>query len=391
MTALAAVPARNIVRAIADAAVRWSDADFPARVRATQRVVERTGYSVPVVEYAFDRLFFSITEDALTATIEDELGGLEILDEFMPRQGRTDAWAQPIGNVCVISSRTTIGVALPAALFALCAKCDVLVKDREDSLIAGFFETLAEEDEHFRSAARAEAWDSEQNEIPDLRSFDAVVAFGRDGTLEQIRSALKPDARFVGFGSRASAGYITREALSDASGAKAIARGAARDLVLYETEGCLSLHVLFAENGGRVSVAEFSSLLEKEIEAANVEFPRGAETHGARVAQARALAAFRSAVTLPPPTLEGPQFLPRVLSAMPVDDPAQALEYLQRHHLSLEGFAIAGDRDDVTSLALAAGAVRLSRFGELQDPPLHGNHGGRRRIGDFIRWIDKTF
>ena len=126
MTALAALPARSIVRAIADAAARWSDADFPARVRATQRVAERTGYSVPVVEYAFDRLFFSITQDAITATIKDELGGLEILDEFMPRQGRTDAWAQPVGNVCVISSRTTIGVALPAAIFALCAKCDVL-------------------------------------------------------------------------------------------------------------------------------------------------------------------------------------------------------------------------------------------------------------------------
>jgi acyl-CoA reductase-like NAD-dependent aldehyde dehydrogenase len=391
MTALAALPASSIVRAIADAAARWSDADFPARVRATQRVAERTGYSVPVVEYAFDRLFFSITQDALTATIEDELGGLDILDEFMPRQGRTEAWAQPAGSVCVISSRTTIGVALPAAIFALCAKCDVLVKDREDSLIAGFFETLYEEDEHFRTAARAEAWSSDDNEIPDLRSFDAVVAFGRNETLEQIRNALKPDARFVGFGSRASAGYITREALSDAAAARTIARGAARDLVLYETEGCLSLHVLFAENGGRVSVAEFSTLLEKEIETANVEFPRAAENHGARIAQARALAAFRSAVAVPAPTLEAPQFLPRVLSAIAVDDPAQALEYLRSHDLPLEGFAIAGDRDDITALAIAAGAVRLSRFGELQHPPLHGSHGGRPRIGDFIKWIDKTF
>jgi hypothetical protein len=393
MTALAALPARGIIRAIADTAARWSDADFPARVRATQHVAERTGYSVPVVEYAFDRLFFSITQDALIATMEDELDGLETLDEFMPRQGRTEAWAQPIGRVCVISSRTTIGVALPAAIFALCAKCDVLVKDREDSLIAGFFETLYEEDERFRTAARAETWSSAENEIPDLRSFDAVVAFGRDETLEHIRNALNPDARFAGFGSRASAGYVTREALSDASAAEIIARGAARDLVLYETEGCLSLHVLFVENGGRVSVAEFSTMLEKEIETANVEFPRGtaAGNHGARVAQARALAAFRSAVSVPAPTLEAPQFLPRVLGAIAVDDPAQALEYLQRHDVPLEGFAIAGDRDDVTALAIAAGAVRLSRFGELQHPPLHGNHGGRQRIGDFVKWIDKTF
>ncbi|HET9392760.1 MAG TPA: acyl-CoA reductase [Candidatus Rubrimentiphilum sp.] len=381
--------ARDIVRAIADAASRWSDADFPARVRATQRVAERTGYSIPVVEYAFDRLFFSITQEALTATIEDELGGLDILDEFMPRQGRTDAWAQPIGNVCIISSRTTIGVALPAAIFALCAKCDVLVKDREDSLVAGFFETLCEEDEHFRNAARAEAWSSDDSGIPDLRSFDMVVAFGRDETLEQIRGALNPEARFAGFGSRASAGYITREALSDAAAAKTIARGAARDLVLYETEGCLSLHILFAENGGRVSVAAFSEFLEKEIEDASVEFPRA--ENPARVVQARALAAFRSAVAVPPPVLEAPQFLPRTLSAIAVDAPAEALEYLRRHAIPLEGFAIAGDRDDVNALAIAAGAVRLSGFGELQHPPLHGNHGGRPCIADFVKWVDKTF
>jgi hypothetical protein len=41
-------------------------------------------------------------------------------------------------------------------------------------------------------------------------------------------------------------------------------------------------------------------------------------------------------------------------------------------------------------MALDAGAVRLTRFGELQHPPLGGDHGGRPRIAEFIRWIDKT-
>ncbi len=393
MTALAALGAKTIVRAIADAGERWRDADFPARVRATQRVAERTGYSVPVVEYALDRLFFSITADALTATISGELGGLDILDGFKPRDGRTAAWAQPIGSVCVISSRTTIGVALPAAIFALCAKCDVLVKDREDCLIAEFFETLHEECEQFRISARAETWGSQDEAAPDLRSFDAVVVFGGDETLAPVRDSLKPETRFVGFGPRASAGYVTREALSDPAVAKTIARGAARDLVLYETEGCLSLHVLFTERGGRVSVAEFSALLQAEIETANVEFPRGTagDTSTARVAQARALAGFRSAMIGAAPLEEPPHFLPRVLGAIAVNGPAEALAYLQRHGVPLEGFALAGNRDDVVALAIAAGAVRLSRFGELQDPPLHGNHGGRPRISDFIQWIDKTF
>src|SRR6185437_11985623 len=175
-------PVRKIVRAIADAAERWSDADFPPRVRATERIVERTGYSIPVIEYALDRLFFSITQREIEAAIVTELGSLDILDGFSPRAGRPDAWAAPAGAACIISSRTTIGVAIVPAIFALCAKCDVLVKDREDALVAAFFETLAEELEPLAHAARASAWSSGDENAPGLSAFDAIVAFGDDAT-----------------------------------------------------------------------------------------------------------------------------------------------------------------------------------------------------------------
>jgi len=391
VTALSKVPAKGIARAIADTAERWRDADFPARVRATARVAERTGYSIPVVEYGLDRLFFAITLDAIAATIAGELGGFEILDGFRPRAGRTDAWAAPAGSVCVISSRTTIGVALPAAVFALCAKCDVLVKDREDNLIAAFFETLHEEREEFRSAARSELWSSSEEAAPALDSFDAVVAFGKTGTLAAIRAALRPEARFIAFGSRASAGYVAREALSGVTAAKDIARGAARDIILYETEGCLSLHMLFVEDGGAVSETEFSTLLEKEIAIANVEFPRAAAAvRRADIVHGRALAAFRKATAVTSLLDAPPPFLPRLANVIAVRDPAEALGYLQLHALLLEGFAIAGGRPDITHLAVEAGAVRLSGFGKLQDPPLYGNHGGRPGIGEFVKWIDRT-
>jgi hypothetical protein len=67
------------------------------------------------------------------------------------------------------------------------------------------------------------------------------------------------------------------------------------------------------------------------------------------------------------------------------------MEYLRRHDLALEGFATADNRSDVIDLAVVAGAVRLARFGELQNPPLAGEHGGRPRIAEFVRWVDKTF
>lgn len=391
MTALSKVPAGRIVGAISDAAERWRDADFPARVRATEQIGERTGYSIPVVEYALDRLFFSVDRAAMEAVIACELGSIEILDGFRPRVGRPDAWARPVGNVCVISSRTTIGVALPAVLFALCAKCDVLVKDREDLLISSFFETLREELAEFERGARAEPWSSQHENAPALDSFDAVVAFGQTDTLTAIRNALPAETRFAGFGSRASAGYVSRESLSGAGRAVEIARGAARDIVLYETEGCLSLHVLFVEDGGAVDAAAFSQTLQDEIARAKIEFPHG-NSGSERLAQAshaRALDGFRkasgaNALSKPPP------FLPRLAHAIPVGSPAVALQYLNRHGVALEGFAVADSRSDVIDMAVSAGAVRITRFGELQNPPLSGEHGGRARIAEFVRWTGKA-
>lgn len=407
MTALAGVPVRKIIRAIADGAQRWSDADFPPRVRVTERIARRTGYSVPVVEYALDRIFFSITQQDLDAVIAGELGCIDALDGFAPRRDRPDAWAAPAGSVCIISSRTTIGVAIVPAVFALCAKNDVLVKDREDSLVQAFFETLAQELDAFRDAARATTWSSQDDNAPELETFDAVAAFGTDATLGAIRDALGFRARFIGFGSGASAGYIGKEALAARDRLVEICRGAARDLVLYETEGCLSLHTLFVERGGAVSPEDFGRMLAGCIEEANVEFPLAhrAAADAASIAQQRNLAAFRAAagrgavfasqnaeyaVIVDQPSSQPPQFLPRTLGIIVVDEPQDAVRYVQEHGLRLEGFALSDGRSDIVQAAVEAGAVRLARFGELQHPALSGDHGGRPRISEFVRWIDRT-
>jgi hypothetical protein len=403
MTSLASVPARRIVRAIGDAAARWADADFPPRVRLLDPIVERTGYTLPVVEYALDALFDSLTPDAIAATIASELGSVDALDGFASRPGRPRGYAQPVGAVCVISSRTTIGVAIVPAIFALCAKCDVMVKDREDALVSAFFATLAEELDEFAEAARARAWQS-THETVDLAGFHAVVAFGNDATLERIASGLTARTRFIPFGSRASIGYIAREALSDDRAARAIADGAARDLVLYESEGCLSLHALFIEDGADVAPQRFAALLAAAVERAAVEFPPGNRDAraNAQLASARNLAAFRSATgagtvfsdahasylaVLDPPRTDPPAFLPRAIAIHSVHAPQDAIEYLRQHAIPVEAVALAGARDDLPALAAAVGAHRIAAFGDLQRPPLGGNHGGRARIADFVTWI----
>jgi hypothetical protein len=400
-------PARSIVRAIAGAAERWSDGDFSPRVRLLDAVAARTGYSLPVVEYALDRIFLSLGENAIAETIARELGSLDALDRFVERGALPRARALPLGSICIVSSRTTIGVAIFPAIFALCAKCDVLVKDRDDGLVGAFFATLRDELDEFETAARATTWDG-RHEAADLGAFDGVVAFGSDAALAHLRDGVSPAARFIPYGSKASAGYAGRDALATQTGARDVARGAARDLVLYESEGCLSLHALFVERGAAVTPDAFTALLAAEIERAEVEFPLGTRSAdaSARLAQRRDLAAFRAAsgsgavysdanasylAVLDPPPSEPPAFLPRALGVHAVDGPDDAAAYLERHRLPLEAFAVAGMRDDIFAMAVKAGAARVAAFGELQSPALGGYHGGRPRIAEFVRWMsDET-
>lgn len=399
-------PVRSIVAAVADAAGRWSDADFPPRVRVLDAIVARTGYSLPVVEYALDRLFLSLDRERLEAVIEDELGSLDVLDTFVERKGRPRARALGIGPVCVVSSRTTIGVALVPAIFALCAKCDVMVKDREDSLIAAFFSTLAQELDEFRTAARAQAWEGSDPQRA-LDAFACVVAFGSDETLAAIAGGLPHSTRFIGYGAKASAGYVALEALASQRAARDLAERAARDLTLYDTEGCLSLHALFVERGGTISPEEFAALLARAVERACVEFPPGEVPSGSfRVAATRDMAAFRAAIgrgsvyadaagtyciTLDPPVNEPPAFAPRTLGVHGVDSPEEALAYVREHRLALEAIAVASPRPDVVAAVRESGAARIAAFGEMQSPQLGDFHGGRPRIAEFVRWIsDET-
>ncbi len=391
---------REIVGAVDAAAARWSDATFAPRVRARDMASARSGYALAVVEHAFDRLFETLRQVAIEQVVADELGSVDVLDGFVPRRGRPAARALGLGRVCVISSRTTLGVAIVPAVFALCAKCAVLVKDRDDALVAAFFATLLEELPALSPYAQARSWSGDDG-LRENDAFDAVVAFGNDATLARIASSLPFSTRFIGYGARASAGYVTRDALASEPAAREIARGAARDLLLYDGDGCLSLHALFVEPGGAVAPDRFVELLDAEAAAATVALPpsqRDARAT-ARVASARDLARFRGddraysdpratyVLLRDPPPEQPPLFLPRTLGVHIVGAPQDAVAYLRSHGVALEALAVAGRRRDVLEAAIEMGAARVAPFGAMQAPPLGAFHGGRPRVAEFVRWI----
>ncbi|HEX3549511.1 MAG TPA: acyl-CoA reductase [Candidatus Elarobacter sp.] len=401
--ALRALPARRIAALVADAAERWRDADFAPRVRATAAIEARLGYTTPVVDFALDRLFGGVTVDALEAAIASELGTVDALDGVVARDGAPAAWARGVDRAVIVSSDTTIGVAVVPAMFALCAKCDVVVKDRSDALVAAFFETLAEEHPAFARSASARAWrgGDDPDEPALLADAGVVVAFGREDALRAIRDRCGAETRFVPFGHRAGIGVLSRDAAAslDAGTAERIAR----DALLYDGEGCLSLHALFVEAAGD-ELARVASVLSAAFERVSVEFPAGAGSpeRTARVAQYRDVAAFRAAggrgavfraagavLVVDPPASDPPPFLPRVLPVMPVAGDDDVVAYVAAHRLPVQVVGVASAGERALALAERVGAVRVAPFGAMQVPPLGGHHGGLPRIADFVRWIDR--
>lgn len=367
-------------------------------------------FSKPVVEFALDRLFAPLTREALTATVAGELGSVDILDGFVERPGRPAAYARGARNVTIVSSDTTIGVALHPALFALCAKAAVTVKDRDDDFVAAVAATLAQIQPELATSFRAERWDGpdDPQAVRSLAEADVVMAFGGDEALATIRSQCGPQTRFLAFGHRTSAGYVPREVVADEAALRRCVLGIARDALLYDGTGCLSLHAVFVERpmagSEPVDLTGFVQVLAAAFEQTAHDFPAADPSIPSRLAGYRDGARFRATqgqgatepgaehpylIVLEPAAGEAPPFLPRTLTLSLVDNPGEALRFFQRHGIRLEAFGLpeGPSRPDVVSAAIASGASRLATLGALQSPPLAGEHGGTPRITPYIEWM----
>ncbi len=226
------------------------------------------------------------------------------------------------------------------------------------------------------------------------------MAFGREDALRAIRARCGAETRFVPFGHRASLGRLSGAdvaALDDR-----LAERIVRDALLYDGEGCLSLHALFAQAQG-AALDRAGALLAAACERVAVEFPAGPPQpeRAAAVAAYRNLAAFRAAggrgavyrgggatVVAGASPDEPPPFLPRVLPVLAVRSDDDVAAYAAAHRLPVQALGVVVPDEAALGLARRLGAVRVAPFGTLQAPPLGGHHGGAPRIADFVRWVD---
>ena len=238
---------------------------------------------------------------------------------------------------------------------------------------------------------------------------DCVAATGSDETLLSVRGKLPPHTRFLGYGTRLSFGYIENDAWQ-ARNPHAIATRAAQDVVAWNQLGCLSPHVIYVQEGGKISAEKFADHLAHQLDNLEATHPRGAltTTEAAAIAARRSFYEVRAAHSLETKMWTSPEStawtvvfetdplfqiscMNRFVYIKAVTNVNEALQGAEpvREKISTVGLASGTTRTaELAQLFARWGARRICPHGEMQKPPLAWRHDGLPALGDLVTWAE---
>jgi hypothetical protein len=388
-------------------ATRFLDHTSPHRLTAERLLPASTGYAPRMVAEALDLLFRSLQVPAL---------------EELVRSDRPRHPGRPPRLVFLIAAATVFPPSIVGATAALLLGSPVLIKSASAEPVAAtlWAHALATRDSELARLVAVLPWPRTRLDLTRaaIEAADAVLAHGDDTTIAAIRAAAPPTTRIIAHGHRVSAAILGASAL--ATDSVELARGLARDVALYDQQGCLSPHTVFVEEtSDTLPAREFAVLLAAELSELERSWPRSRlDSAGAsslrqfllarELAGDAVLGGYEAgwAVVLDRDPIE-PELrfeyspLGRTVILKRAPSVAAAIDALAavRDRLQAVGLAVSlrerialarrlGLYDDVDSNPDWAPKVRLCPVGTMQSPPLTWPADGQRPLGAL--WIPAT-
>lgn len=402
-------PVADIVATL-DAAGRRFAADGADRTTAMAWLPAVTGFSPPMVALALDWVAGLLQAPVLQALLQRELGDPRLLDGLQARTdapGRTRAHGPQL--TALVLSGNVPGVPAWSLASALLLKSPCLAKTAHDEPVFAVLlaRAVAAVDPALGDALAVLPWRGGDPalEAVVLAQADALVTYGGDDALDSLRRRTPASTRFVGYGHKLSFAVVD----SAAATRDDTAASAARDVAMFDQQGCVSPHVVYVEGDADTALA-FAHRMAHALQALQQQLPRGRITVGeaAAIQRLRGQHELRSALDRRCALLCSPggtdwtvlvdhdpvfeaSCLNRTVRVKPLPDlnalPA-AVQGITRW-LQTVGVAVAPQRLAALAEALSAlGATRLCALGSMAEPPAHWRHDGRPSLLDLVRWTD---
>lgn len=408
---------REIVQLLDAVAGQWRDPSNRFRKLALEHGPSETGFSRPALERGLDAFFDGIRGETLEEWIVAELGHRSRLDRFSPAPagGRTGAMSLAAGPELLVhfAAGNIPNPALMSLITGLLARSAQLMKCASGQALLPrlFAHALYGNDPKIGACLEIAEWPGGEAEIESavLAEAGCVTATGSDETLESIRRRLPGGTRFLGYGHRVSAGFVTRAALDGFAAGRWIDATVA-DICAWDQRGCLSPQVIFVEAGANLSPVDFAGRLAAGLRDYETLVPAGPRDAAlASIIQSRrGFYEIRAAAS--PGTRvwasDGTTAWTVVLEEEPVFPPSCGHRFIfVKPVASLEGLlaALAPVQGQISTVGLAAteeerepiarqlarrGVTRICPLGRMQQPPLAWHHDGRPALADLVTWVD---
>lgn len=331
---------------------------------------------------------YRYTATDLLAFIESELGHQEILDRPIQQAHGVALQAFAPESIYIVCASTLSVSAEMSLLLGLVLGSSLTFKLPKTGLPQ--FEELASQAAALfdQPIAILKSHDPER-----MKQAGAVVVFGNDETVQQLKMQALPQQRFLGYGHKISVGL-----LGSKTNSIKIAQRAAAEICAYEQAGCLSPQAYLCPDFE--DALHFAQLLAEaldEQEKMNPSPLRNFEEN-ALIFEARQRALLRgnrvwgmdekqpwTIIFRQDGFLEvGPGH--RTIQIIPGTDWEQILKPWKGKISSL---SISNEAEliDLLPRLKSLGISRVCPIGQLQEPTLAWRHDGRPRLADLVSWM----
>jgi hypothetical protein len=333
----------------------------------------------------------------------------ESIRELLARELERSESRMPIAPNLVVHvlSGNIPGLGAVAAHLSLAIRAAAILKMAAgDPLSAALWaQTIAEADPELGDCLAVTYWaGGDPIEATVFEAADLVVASGSDRAIAAI--AAHAHRRFHGYGHRISFAAIGKECLADAGCAAVLAHSLARDITLWDQQGCLSPQICYVEDAGVVPPLDFAAMLAAALARDAIELqPRrltlDEQTAVLRFRQeaewsadATLLASDNStawSIAVERTMVVRPTCLNRCIRLQVVSrlEDIAPMVAERRGILEAVGLAVGDSRRQALARLLGeAGVHRVCPIGKMQEPPLTWCQGGRPRVGDWVEWME---